>query len=102
MKMLLDTFIFSNFNYFPTVCHFCPIALSQKIDKIQESALRLLYDVSYSSYNSLLLKARRSTMKVSRLRRLAIELFKTLKFLDPDFMHTYFKRGSDSTKRKND
>ena len=78
IKMLLDSFIFSNFNYCPLVWHFCSAALSQKIEKIQDRALRLLYKDSYSSHNSLLLKAERPTMKVNRLRRLAFEVFKTL------------------------
>ena len=39
-------------------------------------------------------------MEVSRLRRLAIEVFKTLKSLNLDFMHIYFTRGSHSAGRK--
>ena len=50
--------------------------------KKPEQALRLLYNDSYSSYN-LLLKTERPTMKLSRLRSLAIEVFKTLKSLNP-------------------
>ena len=52
MKMLLDSFIFSSFNYCPLGWHFCSPVLSQKIEKILERALRLLYNDSYSSYNS--------------------------------------------------
>ena len=81
--------------------HFCSDALSQKIDKIQERALGLLYNDSYSDYGSLLLKTERPTMQVSRLRRLAIEVFKTLKSLNPGFMHTHFKKCSHSARRKN-
>ena len=47
MKMLLDSLIFSNFNYCPFVWHFCPAPLSQKKDKIQESALSLYFMHSY-------------------------------------------------------
>ena len=36
----------------------------------------------------------------THLRRLGIEVFKTLKFLNPHFMHTYFKKGSLSARRK--
>ena len=79
MKMLLDSFTLSNFGYCPIVWHFCSAALLQKIEKTQEHALRLLYNDSYSSYNSLLLKAEQPTMELSRLRRLAIEDFKILK-----------------------
>ena len=56
---------------------------------------------SNDSYNSLLLKMERPTTEVSRLWRLAIEVFKTLESLNPDFMHTYFKKGSYSARRKN-
>ena len=100
--MLLDSFIFSNFNHSPLVWHFCSAALSQKLEKMQERALRLLYNANYSSYNSLLLKTERPTMEVSRLRRLEIKVFKTLKYLNADFMLTCFKKGSHSGRRKND
>ena len=76
--------------------------LVTEIEKIQERALRLLYNDNYSSCNSLLLKAERRTMEVSRLRRLEIEVFKTLKSLNINFMRTCFKKGSHSGRRKND
>ena len=60
--------------------------------KIQEHALRLLYYDSYSSYNSLLLKVELPTMEVSHLKKLANKVFKTLKSLNVDFMHIYFKK----------
>ena len=72
MKMLLDSFLFSNFNYCPLVWHFCSAVLSQEIEKIQECALRLSYNDSFSSYNS---STERPTMEVSRLQRLAIKVF---------------------------
>ena len=100
--MLLDSFIFSNFNYCSLVWHFCSATLSQKIEKLQERALRLLYNDSYSSYNSLLLKTEQPAMEVSHLQRLASEVCKTLKSLNSDFMHNYFKKGSHSAGRKND
>ena len=73
MKMLLDIFILLIFNYFPLVWHFCSAAFTENRE-IQECALRLLYNDSYSSYNSLLLKAELPTMERNRLRILAIEL----------------------------
>ena len=41
-------------------------------------------------------------MEVRHLRRLAIEVFRNLKSLNPSFMHTYFKKGSYSARRKNE
>ena len=40
-------------------------------------------------------------MEVIRLRRLAIKVLESLKSLNPDFMQTYFKKGSHSARRKN-
>ena len=80
--------------------HSCSATLSQKIEEMQELALRLLYDDSYSNYNSSLLKAERPTTEASPMRKLAIEVFKTLKPLNPDFMYAYIKKGSQSTRRK--
>ena len=88
--------------YCPLVWHFSSAVLSQEIEKLQERPLRLLYNDSFSNYSNLLLKAERPTMEVSRLWRLAIEVFKTLKALNPDFMHTYFKKGSHSARKNND
>ena len=41
-------------------------------------------------------------MDLNFLRKLAIEVFKTLKSLNPDFMHTYFQKCSHSARRKNE
>ena len=47
-------------------------------------------------------KAEQPTMGVSRLWRRAIKVFNTLESFNPDFMHTYFEKGSHSARRKND
>ena len=98
--MLLDSFLISNFNYCPLMWHLCSSVLSQNLEKIHERTLRLLHNDSYSSYKRLLLKAEWSIMEMSRLRRLAIEVFKTLKSLNPHFMQIYFTKGSHSAGRK--
>ena len=41
-------------------------------------------------------------MEMSRLQRLAVEVFKTLRSLKPEFIHTYFKKDSHSARRKTD
>ena len=100
-KMLLDCFIFSNLTYCLLVWHFSSAALSQKIERVQERALRLLYNDSFCRCNSLLSNAEWPTMEVNHLWKLAIEVFKTIKYSNPDFMYTYFKKDSHSARRKN-
>ena len=57
---------------------------------MQERALRFLHNDHVNSYDDLLLKSNRSTMLVSRQRTLCIEIFKTLKKLNPTFMNDVF------------
>ena len=45
---LINSFIFSNFNYCPLVWHLCPCKSSQKIEKIQLRCPRIIYN-DYSS-----------------------------------------------------
>ena len=99
--MLLDS-LYSQILIIVPLCGIMLSRLVTEIEKIQERALRLFHNDSYSSSDSLLLKAEWLTMEVSLLRRLAIKVFKALKTLNPDFMHTYFKRGSYSARRQKD
>ena len=73
----------------------------QKIEKLQERALRFLYNDHKSSYNDLLLKSGRCTMQVSRQRTLCIEIYKTMNNLNPPFMKNFFTlRSSSYSSRK--
>ena len=95
-KILLQSFIYSNFDYCPLVWYFSSAKSLQKIEKIQERALRFLYNDHLSTYGDLLLKSERCTMHVSRLRVFCIEVFKTLNNLNPSFMQDIFKIKSSS------
>ena len=71
--------------------YFCSAKSTHTIEKIQERALRFLYNDHVSSYDELLLKSQRCTMHVSRLRSLSWEVFKTLHDLNPSFMKDIFQ-----------
>ena len=64
--------------------------------------MRLLYNDNYSSYNSLLLKAKRPTIEVSRLKRLVIEVFKTFKIFNSRLYAHLFQERFTLCKEKND
>ena len=57
----------------------------------KKRALRFLYDNYDSSYECLLKLAGKSTMNVTRLRSLCIEIFKTLNNINPVFMDEIFE-----------
>ena len=57
-EVLLNSSVYSNFNYCPLVWYFCSSKSFYKIEKIQERALRLLHNDFPSDYAELLKKNR--------------------------------------------
>ena len=89
--VLVQSFISSNFEYCLLVLYFLSSKSLQNIEKLQDRALRFLYNDHTSSYNDLLSKSDRCTMLISLQRALCIEIFKTFKKLNPPFMQKVFK-----------
>ena len=83
---IFHTFILSNFNFCPLSWHFCSKTNTNKIEKIQERALRFVYDDFNSSYTELLTKANLPTLETRRIRTMAIETFKILNGLAPSVL----------------
>ena len=52
------SFILSNFNYCPLTWHFCSEINTKKMERIQERALRFIYDDFLTSYEELLVKSK--------------------------------------------
>ena len=80
---IFHTFILSNFNYCPLAWHFCSEKIPKKLEKIQERALRFVYDDFNSGYEELLIKANIPSLHIRRLRTMAIETFKILNKMSP-------------------
>ena len=80
---IFHTFIMSNFNFCPLSWHFCSVSNTKKIEKIQERALRFVYEDYSISYEDLLSKAKLPSLHVRRIRSMAIEIFKILNNIAP-------------------
>ena len=95
---IYHSFILSNFSYCPLTWHVCGEANTKKIEKIQERALRFIYSDYSSSYESLLIKSQLPSLKVRRLRTIALESFKILNNLSPAYLNDLltFKKPSYS------
>ena len=100
-KILVQSSICSNFEYCPLVWYFSSSKSLQNIDKLQESALRFLYNDHTSSYNKLLSKSEKCTIVISCQRALCIEIFKTVKNLNPSFMQNIFKLQTSGSSLRN-
>ena len=90
-KMILyKSFVMSNFNYCPNVWHFCGKVNNNKLEKIQARALRILYKDYDSEYDELISKSNTDKILVSRLKKILIEVFKTLKKSNPSYLHSLY------------
>ena len=76
--VIYHTFILSNFNCDPLVWHFCSESNSKKLEKIQERALRFVYDDFISTYEELLNKAKIPFLHIKRTRTMAVETFRSI------------------------
>ena len=91
LKLLMDAFITSQFNYCPLVWMFHDRRANAKINKVTERALRIACNDSgnnsmnnYCNYNKSL------TVHQCNLQLLMIEIFKTKNNLNPTFMKDIF------------
>ena len=93
-KVLIQSFILSNFNYCPLVWMHCSNESINKVEKIQERALRLLNHDYVSDYDALLCSSESLSMKEKRIKSLATEIFKTLNDLNPPYMKEIFIKNN--------
>ena len=98
---MVQSFVCSNFNYCPLVWYFSSSKSLQKIERIQERALRFLYNYHKSSYDDLLITSKKCTMQLARQGTLCIEIFKTIKNLNPTFIQCIFSSRTSKHPSRN-
>ena len=81
-------------------CHFCLKLYQNMIEKIQYRCLQLLTNDFDSDYKLLLEKTKTPTMETKRIRTIALEIFKTLNDLNPNFMKDIFNFSPHFTHKK--
>ena len=89
-KIIVNSFILCHFNYCPFIWMLCGKGSQDKLEKINDRALRPAYSDYSSSYKDLLANSRVTTIHVQSVRILALEVYKTLNNLNPVFMKDYF------------
>ena len=77
-RIIMKAFIDSQFGYCPLIWMFHSRALNNKINRIQERSLRLVYDDHYSSFEELLSKDNCVTVHERNIQLLAIEFYKVI------------------------
>ena len=96
--VLMKSFILSNFNYCPLVWHFCGKTDTDRMERIQKRALRMVLDDYESDYETLLQKVNMSTLQIVKIKTLATEIFKTFHSLNPIYMNEIFQTNPSITR----
>ena len=89
-KRIFHTFIASQFNYCPIIWHFCSKRKINMMERIQERALRFVFDDRQSTYNELLARIKKDSMCTQRLKCLLIFVYKCVNNLGPSFLNSLF------------
>ena len=89
-KKILHAFILSQFGYCPLVWMFHSRQLNQRINRLHERALRIVYQDQKSSFCELLDKDGSVTIHERNIQSLAIELYKVWHGLSPEIMNLVF------------
>ena len=92
LRFIVKAFILSQFSYYPLVwmCH--SRTLDNKINKLHERALRLVYDDKQSTCEELLNINKSITIQNRNLQVLATELYKVHYGLAPELMNDIFEK----------
>ena len=101
------SFITPHFNYCSETWHFCNKSASDKIEKVNERAVRFVFGDKSTPYSELLRKLGRKTLKEERLFKIVNTVYKlinhsnapqSLKDLIEPRQSTYSLRGKDVLK----
>ena len=90
-KSLMKAYITSQFNYCPLIWMFHSTQLNNRINKIQEWALRLVYKDNKLTFDDLLKLDNSVTIHQRNLQILATEIFKVKNSLAPEIMTEVFE-----------
>ena len=91
----MKTFIESQFNYCPLVWMFHSRTMNNRINKLHERALKLVYKNSELSFEELLELDNSKTVHQKNLQRLAIEMYKVKNNIAPLPMRELFIENND-------
>ena len=89
-KVIMRAFINAQFGYCPLVWMFHNRTLNNRINKIHERALRIVYNDDHATFNELLKKDGSFTIHERNIQAMVIEVFKVINGISPKIMNKVF------------
>ena len=89
--MIYNSFIASNFSYCPLAWHFCSTSSTNKLEKVQERALRFINNDYSSPLSDLLKSTNTQPLHVRRLQQMACEVYKIVNKMSPEYLSDLVK-----------
>ena len=96
-KVLVNTLFTSQFSYFPLTCMFHSRKLNNKINRLHERCIRIVYNDRLSTFEELLNKDNSVSIRHRNLQCLAIEMFKVHLGEAPQILQEVFPLTEPST-----
>ena len=98
--LLYKSAIMPHLTYCHLVWHFCTASDNRKLERLQERALRLVYNTTAESYDALLKRAKLTTLQNRRLQDILILMFKVKNKLTTNEIANIFNINDENTNNK--
>ena len=89
--VIYNSFIASNFSYCPLAWHLCSVSSTNKLEQVQERALRFINNDYSSSISYLLKSTNTQPLHVRRLKQMACEVLRIVNKLSPEYINDLVK-----------
>ena len=95
-RILMNAFFDSQFNYCPLIWMFHSRNLNNKINRLHERCLRVIYNDKTSSFEQLLENDNSVSIHHRNIQALAVEMYKVTNGLSPEIMNEIFQIREES------
>ena len=90
-RILLNMFFKAQFNYCPVIWMFHSRSLNNKINRLHERCLRIIYNYKRSTFEEVLAKGNSVSVHHNNIHAIAIEMYKVVSGISPEIMNEVFK-----------
>ena len=91
-KVLLNSFVQSQFSFAPLVWMLCSKTANKKINQVHYKFLKILHDENNLTYEQLLKKYNEFTVHQKNIQKLMIEMYKVKHNLKPSLLYEIFQK----------